>query len=115
MRLGHHAGTEAAEPSLRQLVEAFAEEQGVELVPKAGRRQDGLQVLACKPMHSLHSLHVTLHTWGHEWLCWGKPFMCICLVRIWVLMCWGLLDCHLQGYKHAVGVHPAGSQSGCCV
>ena len=45
---GAGAGPDAAEPSLRQLVEAFAEEQGVELLPKAGRRQDGLQVLlAC--------------------------------------------------------------------
>ena len=37
-------GADAAEPSLRQLVEAFAEEQVVELLPKPGRRQDGLQV-----------------------------------------------------------------------
>lgn len=33
-----------AEPTLRQLVERFAEDNGVELLPKAGRRQDGLQV-----------------------------------------------------------------------
>lgn len=34
----------SAEPTFRQLVERFAEDSGVELLPKAGRRQDGLQV-----------------------------------------------------------------------
>ena len=38
------AASTAAEPTLRQLVERFAEDNGVELLPKAGRRQDGLQV-----------------------------------------------------------------------
>ncbi|KAK9812190.1 hypothetical protein WJX73_003418 [Symbiochloris irregularis] len=40
----------AAEPTFRQLVERFAEDSGVELLPKAGRRQDGLQVYAFGPI-----------------------------------------------------------------
>lgn len=34
----------AAEPSLRQLVENYAQEHGMEFLPKAGRRHEGLQV-----------------------------------------------------------------------
>ncbi len=34
----------AAEPSLRQLVENYAQEHGMEFLPKAGRRSEGLQV-----------------------------------------------------------------------
>lgn len=41
-------GTRAPEPSLRQLVESFAQEAGVEFLPKAGRRHEGLQVICCK-------------------------------------------------------------------
>ena len=33
----------AAEPSLRQLVEQYAADAGVEFLPKAGRRHEGLQ------------------------------------------------------------------------
>lgn len=40
-------GTAAAtgpEPTLRQLVEQYAQDAGVEFLPKAGRRHNGLQV-----------------------------------------------------------------------
>ena len=34
----------SAEPTLRQLVETYAADAGVEFLPKAGRRHEGLQV-----------------------------------------------------------------------
>jgi tuftelin-interacting protein 11 len=38
------AGAAAAEPSFKDLVARYAEEQGLEFVPRAGRLHDGLQV-----------------------------------------------------------------------
>jgi hypothetical protein len=37
-------GTAGPEPTLRQLVEQFAQDAGMEFLPKAGRRHEGLQV-----------------------------------------------------------------------
>lgn len=46
-RWGNAAMAQAAtEPSLRQMVELFAEQNSLEFVPKSGRREQGLQVPA---------------------------------------------------------------------
>lgn len=41
---GGDAGRSTAEPTLRELVERYAADAGVEFVPRPGRYQDGLQV-----------------------------------------------------------------------
>ncbi len=42
-------GTSAAELTLRDLVQRFAEEYSIQFLPKFGRFQDGQQVQSSKP------------------------------------------------------------------
>jgi hypothetical protein len=43
-RWGGGAGQATAEPTLRQMVEVYAEQNNIDFVPKSGRREQGLQV-----------------------------------------------------------------------
>jgi len=67
----------AAEPSLRQMVELYAEQNNLDFVPKSGRREQGLQVsflLHSSPPDIMTIRATVLHEFGTSWkipMLWG--------------------------------------------
>ena len=97
-----------AEPTLRQMVELYAEQSNLDFVPKAGRREQGLQV--CRQSHN-----VTQWSLDHEGSDlereWQRSLALLCSSSLWVfqgfhrathLLVTDILQCEMQWLSKAL-------------